>query len=73
MLKKTLDGFYNSPDQTLLFFSILYLCEQRKILPWPVIVAIGDFLVARKLFLHRLAVDCKTPKHLKPKNMEYVT
>ena len=36
-------------------------------------MAIGDFLVALQLFLHRLAVDCKTAKHIISKAIEYVT
>lgn len=71
MLKKPLDGSLQlSPPG---FFSIFYLFEQKAFLPWVVIVAIGDFLVGRQLFLHRLAVDCKTPKHITSKKIEYVT
>lgn len=59
---------YSSPHQTLLFFLyIFYLYEQGDISAWLVIVAIGDFLEARQLSLHRLAVDWKTPKHIMPK------
>ena len=42
-------------------------------MPWVVIVAMGGFLVGRQLFLRKLAVDCKTPKHIISKKMEYVT
>ena len=36
-------------------------------------MAMEDFLVGRQLFLRKLAADCKTPKHIIPKKMEYVT
>ena len=36
-------------------------------------MAMEDFLVGWQLFLHKLAVDCKTPKHIISKKMEYVT
>ena len=36
-------------------------------------MAMGDFLVGWQLFLRKLAVDCKTPKHIISKKMEYVT
>ena len=58
------------PDFAIFYLYIFYLYEQGDISAWLVIVAIGDFLEAQQLFLHRLAVDCKTPKHTMPK---YVT